>query len=451
MQPDALALTSASAVEGAMAAVWRRGRRPRGRDAGDASARVVVAGAGFGGLATMKRLARAGAQVTLVDGNIYSTFQPLLYQVATAGLSGSDVAYPVRSITRKYHARFRRGWVAHIDTGSRHVTFTDGGKLGYDYLIVATGVAAAYHGITGAAEHTLGLYTRRDALALRDLLMASLERLSLDGLRRDVAMTVIGGGATGVELAGTLAELRNVALAASFPEIDAACVHIRLIEQVPSLLAPFRPSLRDYARDQLIARGVELRLGTAISEVTPTGVLLADGEALDSDITVWAAGVAAADAVGQWGLPQGPGGRILIGPDLRVIGHDRIFAIGDIALIDDQRLPQLAQPALQMGRHAAEQVRRLLAGDPTEPFSYHDKGIMATIGSRSAVVQLARPSVRVRGTLAWLAWLALHLVTLLGNRNRISALVNLSWRYLTWQRGGGLIVGDDPPERLANS
>jgi NADH:ubiquinone reductase (H+-translocating) len=158
---------------------------------------------------------------------------------------------------------------------------------------------------------------------------------------------------------------------------------------------------------------------------------------------VWAAGVAAPDAVGQWGLPQGRGGRILIGPDLRVSGQDRIFAIGDIALIEDQPLPQLAQPALQMGRHAAEQIGRLVRDEPTVPFSYHDKGMMATIGSRSAVVQLARPQVRVRGTLAWLA---LHLLTLLGNRNRISAFLNLSWRYLTWRRGGGLLVGDDPPE-----
>jgi NADH dehydrogenase len=173
-------------------------------------------------------------------------------------------------------------------------------------------------------------------------------------------------------------------------------------------------------------------------------VLLANGEDLPSDVTVWAAGVSAPAAAGDWGLPQGRGGRILVDPDLRVQGQDRIFALGDIALVTDQPLPQLAQPALQMGRHAAAQVSRLTAGQPTTAFSYHDKGIMATIGRRSAVVELPH-RLRIRGTLAWLAWLALHLITLLGNRNRISALLNLSWRYLSWGHGGGVIVGDDPP------
>jgi len=256
-----------------------------------------------------------------------------------------------------------------------------------------------------------------------------------------VTVTVIGGGATGVELAGSLADLRNIALAESFPEIDRERVHVALIEQAPALLGPFHPALRDYTRRQLVARGVDVRLGTAIAEITPSQVVLADGSPLASDVTVWAAGVAAPGAVAGWGLPQGRGGRILVGPDLRVKGQDRIFAIGDIALIEDQPLPQLAQPALQMGKHAVGQVQRLEAGQPTVPFRYRDKGIMATIGYRSAVVELPH-RVRIHGTLAWLAWLALHLITLLGGRNRITALVNMSWRYLTWRHGGGFIVGD---------
>jgi NADH dehydrogenase len=253
-----------------------------------------------------------------------------------------------------------------------------------------------------------------------------------------------------VELAGALAELRSTALDAAFPEVDLAAVHIRLVEQAPELLLPFHPRLRDYARRQLAARGVEVLTGTAIQEVRSDRVILAGGTELPSDVTVWAAGVSGPAELAGWGLPQGPGGRILVGPDLRVAGQDRIFALGDVALIDGQPLPQLAQPALQTGRHAAAQIRRLAAGQPAVPFQYHDKGIMATIGRRSAVVELPH-RIRVRGTLAWLAWLALHLVTLLGHRNRMSALLNLSWRYLTWGHGGGVIVGDDPlplPEGL---
>jgi len=205
-----------------------------------------------------------------------------------------------------------------------------------------------------------------------------------------------------VELAGTLAELRNLALASSFPDVDQARIRIRLVEQADGLLAPFAPSLRRYARRQLVGRGVEVRLGASIREVSADRMALAGGEDLASDITVWAAGVSAPAAVGSWGLPQGRGGRILTGPDLRVQNQDRIFAVGDIALICDQPLPQLAQPALQMGRHAAAQIGRLLAGQPTQAFAYHDKGIMATIGRRSAVVQLPR-GIRFGGTLAWLA------------------------------------------------
>jgi NADH:ubiquinone reductase (H+-translocating) len=405
------------------------------------AARVVVAGAGFGGLAAVRQLARAGTQTTLIDRNIYATFQPLLYEVATAGLTSSDVAFPARSVSYRYHAAFRHGELASIDPAARQITLTGGGMFGYDYLILATGVAAAYHGIPGAAEYSLGLYTRADAIALRDRIMTGLERLSLTGHDSDVAVTVIGGGATGVELAGSIADLRNIALAASYPEIDRARVHISLIERAPALLEPFHPTLGEYTRRQLIKRGVDVRLGTAIAEITPSQVVLADGSVLASDITVWAAGVAAPEAVSGWGLPQAAGGRILTGPDLCVIGQDRIFAIGDIAFIEDQPLPQLAQPALQMGKHAAGQIRRLEAGQPVVPFRYHDKGIMATIGYRSAVVELPR-HLRIHGTLAWLAWLALHLITLLGGRNRISALVNMSWRYLTWRRGGGLIVGE---------
>jgi NADH dehydrogenase len=419
-------------------------RRKARRNPGGLAPRVVVVGTGFAGMATVSRLARAGLHVTLVDRNIYSTFQPLLYQVATGGLNPSDVAYPTRGFAHRYGARFIHADLADIDEPARKVTLASGEKLDFDYLVLATGVSAAYYGITGADRNTQGLYTRRDAVALRDQVLEWLERLSTDGLSREWAVTVVGGGATGVELAGTLAELRNIALPTAYPDIDRSRMHIRLIEQAPVLLAPFHPSLQDYARKQLLARGVDVRLDATIREVTADHVVLANGEQVPSDITVWAAGISAQDSAGGWGLPQGRGGRIQVGPDLRVTGHERVFAVGDVALIEGQPLPQLAQPALQTGRHAAEQITRLASGRPSTPFRYHDKGIMATIGRRSAVVQLP-PGIRIRGWLAWLAWLGLHLVTLLGNRNRISALINLTYRYISWGRGGALIVDSDPP------
>jgi NADH dehydrogenase len=421
-----------------------RRRRSLRHDDDPNAVRVLVVGAGFAGLSAVVALSRWDARVTLLDRNPYSTFQPLLYQVATAGLTSADVAYPLAAVTHKYGARFRRGELTGIDPAARRVLLADGTHVEYDYLILGTGVSAAYFGITGAAEHGFSLYTRRDAVVLRDHLMAEFERRSQPGADSDLGITVVGGGATGVELAGTLAELRNISLPASFPDIDPARVQVRLVEQGDALITPFQGTLREYARRQLLARGVDVRLGTTIAEVTADCVLLADGTKLPSDITVWAAGVAAPKSADRLGLPRGSGGRLTVGPDLRVSGQDRIFAVGDIALIDGQPLPQLAQPAIQQGRHAARQIRRLVTGQATAAFSYHDKGIMATIGHRSAVVQIPH-HVRIRGTLAWLAWLGLHLFTLLGNRNRISALVNLAWRYLTWSRGGGVIMGDDAP------
>jgi NADH dehydrogenase len=405
---------------------------------------VVVVGAGFGGLSTLRILRRGGLRVTLVDRNIYSTFQPLLYQVATAGLNPGDVAYPVRPFARKYRARFRHGTMTGIDREAREVELADGHRLGYDYLIIASGISASFFGIEGAAKNSLALYTRRDAIILRDHILAGLERMAINPRGGDAVITVVGGGATGVEVAGTLAELGR-ALTASYPEIDPKRVKIRLVEMGPNLLAPFAAPLREYARRQLEHRGVEIRLNTAIQEVTSDSVTVSGGQTLPSDLTVWAAGVAGPPEAADWGLPQGKHGLIVVQPDLRVKGEDRIFAIGDIGYVQDDPLPQLSPAAMQGGRHAARQIVRLEAGQDTVPFRYHNKGIMATIGRRSAVADLPR-GIRFRGTLAWLAWLGLHIFYLLGGRNRVSTLLNLSWRYVTWRHGGGMIVGDDPPE-----
>jgi NADH:ubiquinone reductase (H+-translocating) len=409
---------------------------------------VVIVGAGFAGLSAVEALRRAGCRTTVIDQNLYSTFQPLLYQVATGGLNPGDVSYPVGGFTVRRRSRYIRGDLATVDAQSRRIKLADGRELGYDYLILATGVSANYFGVQGAAENTFGLYTRADAIVLRDHIMNGFERLSDDPAScRQFSITVVGGGPTGVELAGTLGELRRDVLRATFPDVDPSRVHVQLVEMAPALLMPFHPKLREYTRKQLAARGVDIKLNTRILEVRPDCVVIGDGQRLPSDLTVWTGGVAARHEVADWNLPQGKNGRILVGPDLRVQGTEQIFAAGDIALDPEHPSPQLAQPALQEGRHAAAQIVRLVHGEQTEPFSYHDKGTMATIGRRSAVVQLARGE-RITGTLAWFAWLGLHLFYLLGYRNRISTLINLSWRYLAWGHGGGVIVGDEPSEPL---
>ena len=318
----------------------------------------------------------------------------------------------------------------------------------YDYLILATGVSASHFGIKGADRFTYGLYTRRDAVTLRDRFLADVEELSEGPPGSTMAITMVGGGATGVELSGTIAELRDGVLRETFPDVDSSRIHVRLVEMQSELLTPFDPKLRSYTRHQLVKRGVDVQLDTAIAEVKPDRVILKDGRDLHSDITVWTAGVAAPPEARQWGLPQGHAGRIETGPDLRVTGQDRIFAVGDVGLVTDHPTPQLSQPAIQMGRFAAAQIRRLEAGQPTETFHYHDKGQAATIGRRSAVIELAH-GPDLTGTLAWLGWLALHLIYLLGGRNRVSAIINLAWRYLTWGHGGTVIVGDEPSSGTA--
>ena len=415
------------------------------------SAHVVIIGAGFAGLNAVHRLRKTGVRVTVIDKNLYSTFQPLLYQVATGGLNPGDVAYPVGGITTRRGARYIRGELVSIDQSARVLTLEGGRQVGYDYLILATGMSVNFFGTKGAEENTFGLYTRADAIKLRDHVMNGFEWLSDDpDGRRDFAVTIVGGGATGVELAGTLGELRSTVLRSTFPDVDPQRMQIRLVEMAGELLMPFEPKLREYTRRQLVDRGIDIRVNTSVHEVDPDCVVLDDGTRLRSDLTVWTAGVAAHKSAAGWGLPQGKSGRLVVQADLRIQGTERIFAAGDMALYEKNPSPQLAQPAIQEGRHAAEQILHLLQGEPTEPFQYHDKGTMATIGRRSAVVQLTH-GLRMTGTLAWFAWLGLHLLYLLGNRNRVATLINLSWRYIAWGHGGGVIVGDEPTEPMPSA
>ncbi|MFX4272102.1 NAD(P)/FAD-dependent oxidoreductase [Propionibacteriaceae bacterium Y1685] len=405
---------------------------------------VVIVGAGFAGIAAARVLAKAGSRVTLIDQHPYNTFQPLLYQVATGGLNPGDITYPLRTLVAKMHGRLRvrRSKVTEVRPDQNEVVCEDGATIGYDHLIIGIGVKANFFGIPGAEEYAMTLYTRAEALRVRDTMFGGLERLaaSPDAGSREFRTVVVGGGPTGVEMAGTLAEMRDVALPRSFPELDHDKVHVTLVEMAPQLLSPFHKNLQRYALEQMAKRGVDVRLDTAISEVEPGRVQFKSGECLQADLVVWAGGVAGYRKVGRWGLETGKGGRIVVGEDLRAVGQDNVWAVGDAAISDHEPLPQLAQPALQMGKHAAHQILRLEQGQPTETFTYRDLGSMATIGQASAVVEFPN-GARFTGLIAWVLWIFVHLMNLLGGRNRVMTFMNLAARYLAFRRTGG-IVGD---------
>ncbi|MFI7061634.1 NAD(P)/FAD-dependent oxidoreductase [Kribbella sp. NPDC050124] len=403
--------------------------------------RVVVLGAGFAGVQAIRHLSRANVDVTLVDQHPYSTFQPLLYQVATGGLNPGDITYPLRHLSAQHHVRFRRARVLGIDHATQQVLVDAGLPIEYDYLIVGIGTVADHFGIPGAAEHSMAMYTRADALAVRDRLFSGLETLAGRSTGEDALnIVVVGGGATGVEMAGAIAELKQTMLSRTFPELDESRVKVTLVEMADALLPPFHERLQGYTYRQLVKRGVDVRLGTAISAAHEDRVDLEGGATWPADIVVWAAGMTGG-ARDAWGLPIGPGRRIIVGDDLRVPGLDNVFAVGDAAINRTNPMAQLAQPAIQMGKHAARQIVRLERGKPTKPFRYLDKGIMATVGNRSAVVQLPF-GPRITGALAWLTWVLLHIWFLLGGRNRIGTLVNLAYQYLLWPRRAGAIIGD---------
>jgi NADH dehydrogenase len=407
--------------------------------------RVVVVGGGFAGLSTVRELGDADVDVLLLDRDLDSTFQPLLYQVATGGLNPGDVTYALRAFAARFgNAEFRRMSVTGVDAARRCVRTDTGEEIGYDYLVLCCGVTANYFGLPGAEEHARTIYTRKAAIEVRDVLLGNIEAVAQDRPEAVEPVTVlVGAGPTGVEMAGTLAELRNIALPVTYPELDLERVRVILVEMTDRVLGPCTPRLRRYTAKQLRKRGVELRLGTAVKEVDQDGVVLSDEERVPSAATIWCTGVKADDQVASWELPQGRGGRIQVEPDMRVVGHADIFAVGDIAASVDGALPQLAQPAIQGGRHAAAQIRRLIAAEPTEPMVYKDKGTMATIGHNAAVAQLPK-SVRLKGRVAWLPWVAPHIVTLMGQRNRLATLANLSVRYLAWSGRLNVIVGAPP-------
>ncbi|MGW0805671.1 NAD(P)/FAD-dependent oxidoreductase [Nonomuraea sp. NPDC002799] len=401
-------------------------------------ARVVVVGAGFAGLAATRELAKGGALVTLVDRNPYSTFQPLLYQVATAGMGTSDVSYPTRTFAARWpNVRARRAVLRKVLPDERRVEFDDGTGLDYDYLVVATGVTTNWLNVEGAREHSLPMYSLHDAAELRRRLQHYLEDTAT-GKRPSMHVVVVGAGATGVETAGTLAELRRRTMPLTHPEIRPDQTSVTLVERFDYVLAPYKPRLRDQAAKALRARGVRLRLGSTVAAVEADAVVLADGTRLPSDVTVWALGVTAPEQVSDWGLPQGKGGRVTLTEALHLPGHPEIFVAGDLSGPPDAP-PQLAQPALQMGKHVGQQIIAASQGRPLERFTYRDPGIMATVGKAEAVLQLSN-GLTMHGLPAWLAWIFVHVAYLLGGRNRVSVLLNFFWRYFGPRRSATSIT-----------
>lgn len=420
-------------------------------DDGATVARVVVIGCGFAGLNATKQLAGQPVEVTLIDQHNFHTFQPFLYQVATAGLDAADVAYPVRTIFRRSpNIVFRHGRVDSVDLEARRVTLTDGSSLPYDHLIVGTGATAGFFGIAGAAEHTRPLYTLADARRLRDDVLTTLEAADAHPENYDggaPTFVVVGGGATGVETAGALMELLDVSIRQDRLRIDQRRTRIILLDAAPGLLPGFTETLGRYAADTLTGRGVIIRLGESVQEVTPEGVRLSSGEWVAADAVVWAGGVTVNGTLaGALAVDHGRGGRVTVGDDLTVAGHPEVSVVGDAAAVPwgagrSDPCPQLAQVAIQSGTHAGRQVLRRLAGRPSEPFRYRDKGMMAAIGRRAAVTELPDGFI-LRGSLGWLAWLGLHIVYLIGFRNRVIVLVNWWWRYVNWPGGPRLIDAD---------
>jgi NADH dehydrogenase len=414
---------------------------------------VVIIGGGFGGLSAAKRLRHADVQVTLVDRKNHHVFQPLLYQVATATLSPGDIAAPIRWILRRVHnVRVLMGEATGIDVHARRVELADGGVLEYDYLIVASGSRHAYFGHGEWEQYAPGLKTLEDAIAIRRRILIAFERAerATDAAQQRALLTfaLVGGGPTGVELAGTLAEIARQTLRDEFRSIDTSRARIVLIEGGHSILQTFPEPLRAAAKRSLERLGVEVRENTVVTAVDAHGVTMKSGERLDAGTVVWAAGVAASPLVATLGVPLDRAGRVIVERDLSIPGHPEVFVVGDASAFLHQGgmpLPGVAQTAMQGATHAASNILHLMRGEPTQTFVYKNLGNMAIVGRNSAVADL--PWAQLRGVIGWLAWLSLHIVTLIGFRNRVVVLFEWAMAYFTFQRGARLITEQTPVER----
>jgi len=414
---------------------------------------VVVVGGGFGGIAVAQALRSLPVDVTVVDRHNYHGFWPLLYQVATAALGPGDIAHNIRGIFwGQTNVDARMATVTGVDLDARRVELDTGPALLYDWLILAAGSVNDSFGVPGVAENGFPLKSLPDAMALRNHLLEHFERVHTDpGLVDAGFLTVVvaGGGPTGVEISGALAELFRV-LGRDFPGLDVGRASVVLVEMGDHLLNGFHASSQAEALRTLRSRGVEVRLGTRIAEARPDGVTFDDGSVVPTKTLVWAAGVRANPLADVLGVEQGRSGTVVVADDLSVPGHPEVFVIGDMAGFANAKgpLPMVAPVAQQGARHAATCIRARLDGRSNRPFRYRDKGKMATVGRHSAVAELPL-GIRLGGTPGWLSWLGLHLVLLVGARNRAAVLLNWAWNYVTWDRGNRIILrlrGDSPDD-----
>jgi len=426
---------------------------------------VVIIGAGFGGLTAAKALGRAPVDLTVVDQQNYHLFQPLLYQVATAGLSPADIASPIRQILgAQPNTTVMLGAVSAVDAVRKEV-IVDGRHIPFDKLVIATGARHAYFGHDEWEKYAPGLKRIDDATYLRGRILLAFEKAENETdeaeRRRLMNFVIVGAGPTGVEMAGAIAELARTALAKDFRRIDPSAARVILIEAGPRVLPAFQPSLAAAAMRELQRLGVEVRLGHAVTAVDADGVSV-DGERIEARTIIWAAGVMASPA-GDWlGAKTDRAGRVMVGADLTIPGRPDIFVIGDAARVADASgapLPGVAPVAKQEGAYVARRILAELEGKAAPPFRYRDYGSLATVGRKFAVVEMGR--LRLAGFVAWLIWCVAHIYYLIGFRNRLSVMLNWAWNYVTFQRGTRLITGaaGEPaadaaapaPNRIANS
>jgi NADH dehydrogenase len=414
------------------------------------SARVVILGGGFAGVGAAQKLAPADAEVVLVDRHDYHTFQPLLYQLATGLLETTGVGHSLRDLLEDDgNATIHKATVTGVDLESRTVHVDGFDPLPYDYLVLGLGAEVNFFGTEGAAEHAFPMYTLPHATRLKDHLLERWEAADRDpAIVADGALNVVvvGGGPTGVETAGAIAELYRGDFARDYPTVDAADAQVTLVEAGPELFPMFKPKLRTYATKALTDRTVEVRTGTAVASVAPTRVTLKSGEEVKAHTLVWGAGLQGNELVRSLGIDLERGNRIAVGPDLTLPGHPEAYVVGDIAAITDakteQVLPQLGSVGLQSGEHAGEEIARRIAGKKSKPFRYRDKGTMATIGREAAVVQMLGGRT-MTGLKAQLAWGTVHLALLPTNEDRAKAVVDWAGAAMTHQRTGRITVEDE--------